>query len=518
MGAADVEAELAKPAWFDTQKAATASFASTSIKAAGAGKFDVAGKLTIKGNARDIVVPVTVAQAGGTSTATGQFTLKRLAFKIGEGDWSDTLDGGRRRHRQVQARPDRPARALSGLRCRPRGRERRPGGAAPDACALPVPVPFHCSPRSDSMTKTLLTAAVLTLAGLAGTAQAQSATYAIDPTHTFVTFEASHFGTSTIRGRFDKKEGTVAYDKTGKTGKADITIDMSSVSTGVGPLDGHLKSKDFFNAAEFPTAKFVGDSFAFDGSKVTEVKGSLTFLGKTQPITLKAARFNCYDNPMLKREVCGGDFETDAGAQPVRQQLRPARHSGQHPPADPDRGRQAVRRSRRDRAARRQWVDDDALPHPPDPTHLTPALAQGLARHPRPRHRNTRPARPCCFWVPPALAAQPVTYRLDPERSFVHAEVLHFNTSTTRIRFGPVEGQVLLDRNGRQGEVGPAHRRRQRQHRLSHLRLAAQGARPARHQPSTPPPGSWPATSASRPMARRARCAANSRCAAWPRA
>ena len=90
MGAADVEAELAKPAWFDTQKAATATFASTSIKAAGAGKFDVTGKLTIKGNARDIVVPVTVAQAGGTSTATGQFTLKRLAFKIGEGDWSDT--------------------------------------------------------------------------------------------------------------------------------------------------------------------------------------------------------------------------------------------------------------------------------------------------------------------------------------------------------------------------------------------------------------------------------------------
>ena len=160
------------------------------------------------------------------------------------------------------------------------------------------------------MTKTLLTAAVLTLAGLAGTAQAQSATYAIDPTHTFVTFEASHFGTSTIRGRFDKKEGSVAYDKTGKTGKADITIDMTSVSTGVGPLDGHLKSKDFFNAAEFPTAKFVGDSFTFDGSKVTEVKGSLTFLGKTQPVALKAARFNCYDNPMLKREVCGGDFET----------------------------------------------------------------------------------------------------------------------------------------------------------------------------------------------------------------
>lgn len=90
MGADDVEAELAKPAWFDTQKAATATFASSGVKAAGGGKFEVAGKLTIKGNARDVIVPVTVAQSGGTSTATGQFTLKRLAYKIGEGDWSDT--------------------------------------------------------------------------------------------------------------------------------------------------------------------------------------------------------------------------------------------------------------------------------------------------------------------------------------------------------------------------------------------------------------------------------------------
>jgi polyisoprenoid-binding protein YceI len=155
--------------------------------------------------------------------------------------------------------------------------------------------------------KTLLVTALLAAAGFA---QAQSATYAIDPTHTFVTFEAKHFGTSTIRGRFDKKEGSVSFDKAAKTGKAEITIDMASVSTGVGPLDGHLKSKDFFNATEHPTAKFVGDKFAFNGDKVSTVGGTLTFLGKTQPVTLTATNFNCYQNPMLKREVCGGDFET----------------------------------------------------------------------------------------------------------------------------------------------------------------------------------------------------------------
>ncbi|HET6786597.1 MAG TPA: YceI family protein, partial [Aquabacterium sp.] len=133
---------------------------------------------------------------------------------------------------------------------------------------------------------------------------------AIDPTHTFVTFEAKHFGTSTNRGRFDKKQGTVTLDKEAKTGKAEITIDMGSINTGTAPFDGHLKSKDFFNAEAFPTATFVGDKFVFDGDKVVEVSGHLTMLGKRQSVTLKATGFGCYENPRLKREVCGGDFET----------------------------------------------------------------------------------------------------------------------------------------------------------------------------------------------------------------
>jgi len=157
------------------------------------------------------------------------------------------------------------------------------------------------------MTKTLL-ASLLALGAV--TAHAESATYAVDPSHTFVTFEANHMGTSTLRGRFDKKEGSVVLDKAGKSGKAEIVIDTTSISTGVPALDTHLKSKDFFNAAEFGTAKFTADKFNFSGDKVTDLNGTLTLLGKTQPVTLKATNFNCYLNPMLKREVCGGDFET----------------------------------------------------------------------------------------------------------------------------------------------------------------------------------------------------------------
>lgn len=155
-----------------------------------------------------------------------------------------------------------------------------------------------------------LSALALAASTLAVTAQAAPATYGIDPTHTFVTFEAKHFGTSTNRGRFDKKEGTVVLDIAAKTGKADITIETGSINTGTAPFDGHLKSKDFFNSEAFPKATFVGDKFKFEGDKVSEVSGTFTLLGKSQPVTLKASSFGCYENPRLKREVCGGDFET----------------------------------------------------------------------------------------------------------------------------------------------------------------------------------------------------------------
>ena len=159
------------------------------------------------------------------------------------------------------------------------------------------------------MRKTMLAlAAASTL--FAATGQAQAAGYAIDPTHTFVTFEIGHFGTSTNRGRFDKKEGTVQFDRAAKTGKVDITIDVKSINTGTTAFNKHLQSAEFFNAAKYPTVKFSADKFAFNGDKVSQVSGTLTLLGKSMPVTLKANQFNCYENPMLKREVCGGDFET----------------------------------------------------------------------------------------------------------------------------------------------------------------------------------------------------------------
>ena len=90
LGSRETDAELPKPTWFNVPKFPQAQFESSSIKALGGGKFDVAGTLTIKGHAQSVVVPVTLTQSGATTTAAGALPIKRLAFKIGENEWADT--------------------------------------------------------------------------------------------------------------------------------------------------------------------------------------------------------------------------------------------------------------------------------------------------------------------------------------------------------------------------------------------------------------------------------------------
>ena len=89
IGTDETEAELRKADWFDTPKFPQATFTSTAVKPAGAGQFEVTGTLSIKGRQQPVTVPVRLAQAGGITTATGTFLLKRLDFKIGDGDWKD---------------------------------------------------------------------------------------------------------------------------------------------------------------------------------------------------------------------------------------------------------------------------------------------------------------------------------------------------------------------------------------------------------------------------------------------
>lgn len=85
------DAELPKPTWFDTAHFPQASFRSSAIKALGEGRFEMAGKLTIKGVSKAVTVPVSITSSGGAyAVATGTLTIQRLDYKVGDGEWTDT--------------------------------------------------------------------------------------------------------------------------------------------------------------------------------------------------------------------------------------------------------------------------------------------------------------------------------------------------------------------------------------------------------------------------------------------
>ncbi|HSM20758.1 MAG TPA: YceI family protein [Rubrivivax sp.] len=89
-GSAELDAEVPKPTWLHAAGFPQATFQSSRIQAAGPGRFEVAGKLTIKGATRDLVVPVQLAPAGAHQVASGSFTIQRLDFTVGEAEWADT--------------------------------------------------------------------------------------------------------------------------------------------------------------------------------------------------------------------------------------------------------------------------------------------------------------------------------------------------------------------------------------------------------------------------------------------
>jgi polyisoprenoid-binding protein YceI len=88
-GSDEADGEVKSKGWFNIAAFPKATFVSSSVKSAGANRYEVAGKLTIKGISQDLSVPFTVKQDGPGSVFEGAFTLLRLQFKIGEGPWSD---------------------------------------------------------------------------------------------------------------------------------------------------------------------------------------------------------------------------------------------------------------------------------------------------------------------------------------------------------------------------------------------------------------------------------------------
>lgn len=157
-------------------------------------------------------------------------------------------------------------------------------------------------------TSKFVAASLLCLAGVSTAALANE--YTIDPSHTYPSFEADHMGgLSKWRGKINKSEGTVTFDKVNKKGKVDVTMQMASIDFGFDKMNEHAVGEDIFNVAKYPTARFVSDSFVFEGDKLVSIPGQLTLKGVTKPVTLKVNEFLCKPHPFAKREACGADAE-----------------------------------------------------------------------------------------------------------------------------------------------------------------------------------------------------------------
>jgi polyisoprenoid-binding protein YceI len=136
-----------------------------------------------------------------------------------------------------------------------------------------------------------LTTKILALAALAaGIANAASAaieTYNIDPVHSSVGFSVRHFLTK-VPGIFTKFSGTITVDRDNlENSSVEATIDVGSVSTNNEKRDGHLKTPDFFDAANFSTITFKSTAWKKTGDNTFDVTGDLTIRGTTKPVVLK---------------------------------------------------------------------------------------------------------------------------------------------------------------------------------------------------------------------------------------
>ena len=154
--------------------------------------------------------------------------------------------------------------------------------------------------------------AVSALAAATSAVLAAPVAYTLDPSHSFVTFELLHFDTATIRGRFGPLAGDVLLDRDARTGRVQLVIDTAAVSTGLPVLDARVRQDDMLAVAAHPQAYFIAERFEFSPQGgVVAVTGEFSLRGVGQPLRLVAQRFRCYFQPLIRREVCGGDFEAE---------------------------------------------------------------------------------------------------------------------------------------------------------------------------------------------------------------
>lgn len=138
----------------------------------------------------------------------------------------------------------------------------------------------------DSKEKEQMTQAAAATRNLGGVELPAVGTWKVDPGHAEVGFVGRHFMLTKVRGRFTQVDGTVQVSETPKDSKVSVVIDMASVNSGDQTRDDHLKSADFFDVANYPTATFTSTEVAWDGSTGGTLMGELTIKGVAKPLTL----------------------------------------------------------------------------------------------------------------------------------------------------------------------------------------------------------------------------------------
>lgn len=130
-------------------------------------------------------------------------------------------------------------------------------------------------------------------------------TYKLDPMHTAVVFHVNHFGFSNPSGKFMNVAGTVVLDQQNPAAsKVNVTIPIAALDTDVPMLDDKLKSKDFFDAAAYPTATFASTKVDVTGKDTAIVHGMLTLHGVSKPVDLNV-RFNKLGENFMKQPTAG---------------------------------------------------------------------------------------------------------------------------------------------------------------------------------------------------------------------
>jgi polyisoprenoid-binding protein YceI len=136
--------------------------------------------------------------------------------------------------------------------------------------------------------------------------------YTIEKNHTSVMWIADHFGYSKVSGKFTDISGEIVFDeKKPQNSSVQVEIKTDSIATGLPKFEEHLKSKDFFDVKNFPTAKFVSKKIIVEGKKnKAQIVGDLTLLGVTKEVILKAEFNKSAPNPMSQKPTIGFSAKT----------------------------------------------------------------------------------------------------------------------------------------------------------------------------------------------------------------